>query len=71
MKKRHGRDEGSIYKRKDGRWVAVYTVEGKKRYIYARTRKEVARRLNHAIANRDAGLVYDSGNLSVEKYLER
>jgi integrase len=71
MKKRRGRDEGSIYKRKDGRWVAVYTVEGKKRYIYARTRKEVARRLNHAIADRDAGLVYDSGNLSVEKYLER
>jgi hypothetical protein len=45
MKKRRGRDEGSIYKRKDGRWVAVYTVEGKKRYIYAKTRKEAARRL--------------------------
>ena len=43
MKKRRGRDEGSIYKRKDGRWVAVYTVEGKKRYIYAKTRKEAAR----------------------------
>ncbi|MDQ5826833.1 MAG: site-specific integrase [Chloroflexota bacterium] len=71
MKKRRRRDEGSIYKRKDGRWVAVYTVEGKKRYIYAKTRKEAARRLNQAIADRDAGLVYDSENWTVANYLER
>ena len=49
----------------------MHTVERNKRFIYARTRKAVARRHDQAIADRDAGLVYDSGNLSIEKYMVR
>ena len=68
--RRRGRGEGSIYRRKDGRWVGQYEVNGKRRYVYGRTRKEVAEKLNKAIAERDAGLVFDAKNLSVGEYLD-
>jgi integrase len=55
MAKRRGRGEGSIYRRKDGLWVAQYTVGEKKRYIYGKTRKDVASKLSKAIADRDPG----------------
>jgi integrase len=71
MTKRRGRGEGSIYRRKDGSWVAQYTVGEKRRYIYGKTRKDVAARLNKAIAERDSGIVYDSENLKVADYLDR
>jgi len=65
--KRRGNREGSIYKRKDGRWcgqlILGYDLKtGKpiKRYIYARTREEVARKLNK--------LLLQAGNVSPEKY---
>ena len=68
--RRRGRGEGSIYRRKDGRWVGQYEVNGKRRYVYGRTRKEVAERLNKAIAERDAVLVFDARSLSVVEYLD-
>jgi integrase len=39
--------------------------------VYGRTRKDVAEKLNKAIAERDAGLVFDAKNLSVGEYLDR
>lgn len=67
--------EGSIYKRKDGLWVAQYKVEtpsGKKtKYIYGMVRKEVAAKLAKAIAERDSGTVYDAGKLTVAQYLDK
>jgi hypothetical protein len=71
MAKRRGRGEGSIYRRKDGSWVAQYTAGDKRRYIYGRTRKDVAVRLSKAIAERDSGIVYDAENLKVADYLDR
>lgn len=74
MKKR-GNGEGTIYKRKDGRWEASYfldTPEGpKKRCIYGKTRKAVAEKLAAAIADRDRGLVFDSKGATVEEFLRR
>lgn len=32
--------EGSVYQRKDGRWVAVYHHEGKRREVYGKTERE-------------------------------
>ena len=55
--RRRGREEGSIYRRKDGRWVGQYEVNGKRRYGYGTTRKDVAEKLAKAIVERDAGLV--------------
>jgi len=71
---RRGRGEGSIYQRKDGRWVGQYDLPtdlGKKtKYIYGKTRKEVASKLTKAMADRDAGMVFDAGSLKVGDYLD-
>jgi integrase len=75
MTKRRGRGEGTIYRRKDGRWVGMYTVHTpdgvRRRCVYGRTKAEARVRLTEAIANRDKGLVFDAGNLSVGEYLDR
>jgi integrase len=72
---RRGNGEGSITHRKDGRWMGrytVYTANGpKQKTIYGKTRAEVAEKLTKAMADRDSGLVYDAGTLTVGEYLER
>jgi hypothetical protein len=68
---RRGRGEGSIYRRKDGRWVGQYEVGGKRRYVYGKTRKEVASTLTKAVADRNEGLTFDSDHLTVAQYLDR
>ncbi len=67
---RRPKGSGSIYTRKDGRVVGEYEANGK-RYIYSKTKKEVAAKLAKAIADCDAGLVYDSGKLTVGAYLDK
>jgi integrase len=67
--KRRGAGEGSIFRRKDGRWVGQYEVEGKRRYVYGQNRESVRTRLTKALADRDAGLVFDSRNLMVGGYV--
>ena len=75
MSRKRGNGEGSIYRRKDGRWVGqytVYTAKGPKyRYIYGKTRAMVAEKLTKAMADRDGGFVFDAGSLTVEEYLNR
>ncbi len=72
---RRGNGEGSITRRKDGLYVARYTVQtatGTKRpAIYGKIRKEVAEKLAKAIADRDGGLIFDADNLTVGEYLHR
>ncbi len=74
MSKR-GNGEGSIYQRKDGRWVGQYVVQmadgPRYRYIYGKTRKAVAERLTKAMADRDGGLVFEAGSVTVAEYLDR
>ena len=74
MSRKRGNGEGSIYRRKDGRWVGqytVYTAKGPKyRYIYGKTRAAVAEKLAKAIAARGSGLVFDAGYLTVGEYLD-
>jgi hypothetical protein len=69
--RKRGWGEGSIYRRKDGRWVGQYEVGGKRRYIYGKTRKEVAGKLTRVMADRDAGMTFDAGSLRVGDYLDR
>ena len=72
---KRGNGEGSISRRKNGGWMAqyaVYTSEGRKRKtIYGKTRKEVADKLAKAVSDREDGLIFDAGTLTVEEYLER
>jgi integrase len=72
---KRGNGEGSITRRKGGGWSAqyvVYTSEGRKRRtLYGKTRAEVAAKLSKALADREGGLVFDAGNLTVGEYLDR
>lgn len=72
--------EGSIYKVRDksgkitGYRAAYYvhTAKGPKRkYLSGKTRDEVAIKLTKAMADRNGGLVFDAGTVTVEEYLER
>ncbi len=75
MTKRRGNNEGSIYRRKDGYWVRQYGVQTakgiKQLYIYGKTRAAVAEKLTRALADRDGGLTYDAGNMTIGEYLDR
>ena len=75
MAKRRGNGEGSIRKRKDGRWEGRYTAhtpEGRRqKTVYGVTRKEVAEKLTEAMADRNKGLVFDAGKFTVGDHLER
>ena len=72
---KRGNGEGSITRRKGGGWCAqyvVYTSEGRKRRThYGKTRAEVAAKLSKALADREGGLTFDAGNLTVGEYLDR
>ena len=65
---RRSNGEGSIAKRKDGRWQAAYTLGGKRHYLYGKTRKEVAGKLRETLAESDGAYYPDIG---VEDYLNR
>jgi integrase len=72
---RRGNGEGSIRRRKDGRWEGRYTVhtaEGRQqKTVYGKTRKEVAEKLTEAMASRDQGVIFDAGKLTVGDHLEQ
>ena len=75
MARKRGNGEGSIYRRTDGRWVGrylVHTAKGPKyRYLYGKTRAVVAEKLTKAMADRDSGLIFDAGKMTVGEYLDR
>lgn len=72
---RRGNGEGSISRRKDGRWEAKYTAHTadgpKRRALYGKTRKEAADKLAKALADRVSGYTFDTENMSVGEYLDR
>jgi integrase len=51
--------------------VGHYEINDKRRYVCGKTRAEVAAKLAKAIAQRNAGLVFDSAHLTVTEYLDR
>ena len=70
MRKR-GNNEGSIYKRKDGRWTAAITLPvGARKSFYGATRQEVAAKLAEAIRNKDKGLPAINERRTLAAYLQ-
>jgi integrase len=72
---RRGQNEGSIYKRDDGRWVATLNLgykNGKRhrKYFYGDTRKEVQEQLTEALRTQQQGLTIASDRQTVGQYLE-
>jgi integrase len=76
---RRANNEGSIYPhKKNGKKVGYrgaytsHTAGGpKRRYVSGKTREEVRRKLAKAMGDRDSGLVFDAGNLTVGEYMDR
>ncbi len=69
---RRDKGEGSVYERKDGRFVGEYTdANGKRRYISGKNKPDVKAKLRKLLADKDAGLTYDAGRLTVGDYLDQ
>jgi integrase len=72
---KRGNGEGGISRRKDGLYMARYTVQTptgpKRKTLYGKTRREVDEKLTKAKANRDAGLVFDADTMKLGEYLGR
>jgi integrase len=75
MAKKRGRNEGSIYQRKDGRWCAVVDLgwengKRKRKYLYGATRVEVAEQLPKVLRDKAQGLPVAVERQTVGQYLE-
>jgi integrase len=73
--RKRGQGEGSIHKRKDGRWAAVINLgyqDGKlrRKYYYGQTRSEVAGMLTKALSDHQKGIPIASDLLTVKQFLE-
>src|ERR671910_460920 len=72
---KRGNGEGGISRRKDGLYMARYTVQtatgAKRKALYGKTRREVDEKLTKAKADRDSGLLFDADNLKLGEYLGR
>ncbi len=53
---KRGVHEGTIFKRPNGTWGAALQVDGRRKFVYAKTRKEVQEKLHVLQLKREAGL---------------
>ena len=68
--------EGSVTKRKDGRWQGVVDIpslmdERKRKYVYASTRSECRRKMNELIEQIEKGSVLSSSKLTFTQYAQK
>ncbi len=71
MAKKRGQGEGSLYKRKDGLWVAQVYAQGTKIYKYCKTQAE-ARDWVQEIRNQlQNGLALASAQITLEQFLQQ
>lgn len=67
---KRGRGEGSIYRRKDGRWTAEISLEGgKSKFLYGRTRKEVQEKLKTVLYEQQQGTLVTGAQQKVGQFL--
>jgi integrase len=76
MARKRANGEGCISRRKDGTWCAVATIgrnqDGKlkQKFLYGRTRQEVANKLNETMHTLKQGTYIEPTNVTVEKWLK-
>lgn len=63
--------EGSIGRRKDGSYYGAIRLDGKRRWVYGETRKEVASKLKALHRQFDQGISLDADKVTVEAFLAR
>ena len=71
MPKKRGQNEGSIYKRKNGRWSAQISIQGQRVTKYFNTQREGLDWL-HSMRNQiNAGLTLDGAQKTLSEFLEQ
>jgi integrase len=73
---KRGQNEGSIYKREDGRWVAVVNLgyvngKRKRKSFYGDTRKQVQEQLTAALREQQQGLPIAFEKMTVEQFMQK
>jgi integrase len=73
---KRGQNEGSIYRRDDGRWVAQVNVgymdgKRKRKYLYGDTRREVAEQIKAVLRDQQQGLPIAAERQTVAQFFER
>src|SRR5260370_6234297 len=67
---KRGRGEGSIYRRKDGRWTAEISIEGgRSKFLYGKTRREVQEKLKTALYEEPQGILVTGRQQKVGQFL--
>jgi integrase len=69
--KRRGNKEGTIYQRKDGRWCAQVSLNGRRLTHYADTQRECREWIKETLAQIDEGLTIDGARTTLGNYLEQ
>lgn len=69
---KRGNGEGTVYfQQKRQRWVAAVTLgDGRRRYVYGKTREDVGKKLTAAMATVHQGLPLPGAQLTLGKFLE-
>jgi integrase len=62
---------GSVYRRRDGRWVAAVTVDGRRKVAYAKTQKEAREKLALLVREAAAHGIPDAGRRTVNDLVEQ
>lgn len=64
------RGEGSVYQRKDGRWTAAMTLDdGKKKFLYGKTQREVLKELQIATHAKLQGTLITTRDQTMQVFL--
>ena len=71
MPKRRGNREGSIFKRKDGRWCAQISIQGRRLTKYAGTRGECREWIKDMQVQVGEGLTLEGARMTVATLLHR
>lgn len=69
MAKKRGNNEGSIYKRKNGSWRALVTVDGKRLTRTFNTKREGQEWIRKMLDEIDSGLVFESTLITLETFI--
>jgi integrase len=76
-KRQRGNGAGTVYarKNKDGKISgyrgSYFAPDGKRRYVSGKTKTAAERALRKATADRDSGLVFGAGSITLGEYLDR
>lgn len=67
---RRASGEGSIYRRRDGRYVGQYKVDGKLRYVYGLTKADVKEKLDIELKKIEQNIDFESQEMTLGKWLK-